>query len=411
MNAPKTGHRAVQAVSAWKTRANRVTKGANMGSKLTVWLCVSCAVAALAGCEDGAGLGSARPETAATAAADRPAATRLVERDVEAPDVFQQTEAGLWDGRPSLGGVWVAHPDVTDPERVMVRNAANGETVIGALFRRERTQPGPRFQVSSDAAAALGMLAGAPVELTVTALRREEAPAEAPEAGEAQAGEAEAVEAEAVAGAGADASGPQQSRRGAEATPAALAAAEPVETEALDPIASASAAIERAEADGAGGASAAGDTAMADAAPADAQAGEAQPAAGDGRRRRSGGLFAGLFRPRGSEPLSAISGASAAGAEAGTVVEASAPAAPTRSAGAPRESFVQIGIFSVEDNAQSTAALMRRNNVNATVYEQESAGKTFWRVVVGPADSRADRAALLRKVKGFGFSDAYAVTR
>ena len=37
---------------------------------------------------------------------------------VEAPDVFQVAEAGLWDGRPSLGGIWVAHPDVTQPERV-----------------------------------------------------------------------------------------------------------------------------------------------------------------------------------------------------------------------------------------------------------------------------------------------------
>ncbi len=36
--------------------------------------------------------------------------TRLIERDVEAPEVFQITENGLWDGRPSLGGVWVAHP-------------------------------------------------------------------------------------------------------------------------------------------------------------------------------------------------------------------------------------------------------------------------------------------------------------
>ena len=86
-------------------------------------------------------------------------ATELVERDVEAPEVFQVTEPGLWDGRPSLGGVWVAHPDVTEPERVIVRNEANGKFVIGALFRRERDIPGPRMQASSDAAAALGMLA------------------------------------------------------------------------------------------------------------------------------------------------------------------------------------------------------------------------------------------------------------
>lgn len=99
---------------------------------------------------------------------------QLVERDVEAPDAFQVTEGGLWDGRPSLGGVWVAHPDVTEPERVIIRNQANGAFVIGALFRRERDNPGPSLQVSSDAAAALEMLAGSPTQLQVTALRREE---------------------------------------------------------------------------------------------------------------------------------------------------------------------------------------------------------------------------------------------
>ncbi|MEM6887377.1 MAG: SPOR domain-containing protein [Pseudomonadota bacterium] len=97
-----------------------------------------------------------------------------VERDVEAPDVFATTEAGLWDGRPSLGGIWVAHPDVAEPERVVIRNEANGESTVGALFRRARETPGPRLQVSSDAAEALGILAGAPVSLEVVALRTEE---------------------------------------------------------------------------------------------------------------------------------------------------------------------------------------------------------------------------------------------
>jgi hypothetical protein len=106
--------------------------------------------------------------------------TRLVDRDVEAPDVFQVTDKALWDGRPSLGGVWVASPDATDPERVILRNTENGKFVIGALFKRERDNPGPKLQISSDAADALGVLAGQPVSLNVTALRREEAPATAP---------------------------------------------------------------------------------------------------------------------------------------------------------------------------------------------------------------------------------------
>ncbi len=133
----------------------------------------------LAGCEDGAQpfgfLKGAAGDTTSPAAAS---STRLVERDVEAPEVFSADDQGLWDGRPSLGGVWVAHPTVKDPERVIIRNTANGKFVIGALFRRERDNPGPKMQVSSDAAAALGMLAGQPVALSVVALRRQEAPVE-----------------------------------------------------------------------------------------------------------------------------------------------------------------------------------------------------------------------------------------
>lgn len=106
---------------------------------------------------------------------------KFIEQDVEAPDVFSANENALWDGRPSLGGVWVAHPDVGDPERVMIRNQENGKFVVGALFRRERDIPGPKLQLSSDAAQALDVLAGSPVELTVVALRKERIPVSPPE--------------------------------------------------------------------------------------------------------------------------------------------------------------------------------------------------------------------------------------
>jgi len=132
----------------------------------------------LAACDDAGNFNPASFASGLTSGSDSPAAqspeVTLVERDVEAPDVFGVTENGLWDGRPSLGGVWVAHPDVTDPERVIIRNENNGKFVIGALFRRERENPGPSLQVSSDAAEELGMLAGAPSRLNVVALRREE---------------------------------------------------------------------------------------------------------------------------------------------------------------------------------------------------------------------------------------------
>lgn len=135
----------------------------------------------LAACEPGANPFQRGPDAAdvSTGAVTEATSVRLVDRDVEAPEVFQITDEALWDGRPSLGGVWVASPDAQDPERVIMRNAENGKFVIGALFRRERDNPGPTLQISSDAAAALGLLAGEPGTISVTALRREEeAPAE-----------------------------------------------------------------------------------------------------------------------------------------------------------------------------------------------------------------------------------------
>jgi len=163
------------------------------------------AAAALAGCQDGDGFsGMFKPRPQGEVSDSR--TTKLVERDVEAPEVFSATEAGLWDGRPSLGGIWAAHPDVADPDRVIIRNQSNGKFVIGALYRREREIPGPRIQISADAAAALGMLAGQPVELNVTALRREEVAEDIPAAADI--------------------------------------AADPVDTEALDPVAAAAAALD-----------------------------------------------------------------------------------------------------------------------------------------------------------------------
>ncbi len=272
-------------------------------------------VLALSACEDGANLGFLKPKPTESAVVGS-SRTQLVERDVEAPDVFQVNEAGLWDGRPSLGGVWVAHPDAKDPERVIIRNTANGKFVIGALFRREREIPGPRLQISSDAAAALGMLAGAPVELNVTALRRE-----------AQEQPEEAL---------ADAS--LQESPLEEAATAALSADE-IEATPLDPIAGAAAAI--------------------DATPTPSPQAPTAPA------------------PR----LSSLS-----------------------------KPFIQIGIFSVESNAQNTAAQMRNAGLIPTVLAQTGNGKPFWRVVVGPAQSKTERSQLLKAIKETGFTDAYAVT-
>ena len=132
----------------------------------TKWAACGILIALLAGCA-GLDLGEETSNDAPNTV------TNLVERDIEAPDVVNISEAGFWDGRPSLGGIWVAHPDAKDPEKVIIRNPQNGKFVIGALFRREREFSGPSLQLSSDAADALGILAGQPTNVSVVALRRQ----------------------------------------------------------------------------------------------------------------------------------------------------------------------------------------------------------------------------------------------
>ncbi|NDW60024.1 SPOR domain-containing protein, partial [Yangia sp. PrR004] len=99
--------------------------------------------------------------------------------------------------------------------------------------------------------------------------------------------------------------------------------------------------------------------------------------------------------------------AAAAPTEAASPAPAPAPAPkPASSLSRP---YVQIGIFSVEQNAENTATAMRQAGMVPTVKKQSSSGKTFWRVLVGPAQDKAELDALLTKIKGTGFSDAYAV--
>jgi cell division septation protein DedD len=278
------------------------------GTSIRLLALTTVAALALAGCEPGAGPVSTAPEGGAVAAAT---SVKLVDRDVEAPDVFQVSDQALWDGRPSLGGVWVASPDAVDPERVILRNPANGKFVIGALFRRERDNPGPKLQISSDAAAALGLLAGQPGKISVTALRREEAPAAT------------------------DVSKP------------ILDASETVETAPLDTVAIASGAIDKAEGK-----------------PAKGPAVPTAPAA---------------------KPAAAAPAVTAAPATGGGVI--------------------QIGIFSVEANAQRAVDALTKAGIAVSSRKEESQGKPLWSVT-----ARGD-AALLAKIKSAGFGDAYFLKR
>ncbi|TBX29039.1 SPOR domain-containing protein, partial [Nioella sediminis] len=72
--------------------------------------------------------------------------------------------------------------------------------------------------------------------------------------------------------------------------------------------------------------------------------------------------------------------------------------------------YIQIGIFSVEANANRTAQMMRDADLSPIVHEQSSSGRTFWRVVIGPAQTSAERNRMRETVRGLGFTDAYFVT-
>ena len=147
--------------------------------------CVGAVIALLGACDEMPAIEwpfGAQPATASTGQTvlpPKPQVAAAEDSGEERPDIFAVSANGLWDGRPSLGGLWVAHPDVVTPERVIIRRPDNGAEATGALFRRSADLPGPAFQVSSEAAQALGILAGAPVMLEVIALRRSETPVDA----------------------------------------------------------------------------------------------------------------------------------------------------------------------------------------------------------------------------------------
>jgi hypothetical protein len=354
----------------------------------------------LMGCVAGTGgSGAGGTEAAAGSAASAP---RGAAREVEAPEVFQTTDSALWDGRPSLGGIWVASPDAVDPERVVMFNPATGKSVTGALFRRERDNPGPALQVSSDAAEALGMLAGQPTELQVTALRREEPVAEAAAAPEIAA----ETPAEAEALPETSAAPPEQSE--AEALAAAALSATGATTDAA--------------ADTADAATDAADAAVDPAAATEepkrktwkerrAEA-KAQREAERAAKAAAEAAAAGEAVPDGTDPVDPTAGAVAevetAPLDARDADAAAAPpdaAPPDASAATGAEPgqarTIQIASFSKEENANRAVEALAKIGITAQAQKSDRNGTAFWGVIA------SGDAALLARIRDAGFADAF----
>jgi len=151
-------------------------------SQRPIWGVVM-ATAVLTGCEnlpEQFKLGSSSSTAQNSPALAGGTSLRFEERDIEAPEVFDVTDTAVWDGKPSFGGVWVAYPGETQPERVTITNIRNGKSVVGALFKSEKDNPGPKIKLSSDAAEELGVLAGEPTEMSIVAIRRQPVQLEPP---------------------------------------------------------------------------------------------------------------------------------------------------------------------------------------------------------------------------------------
>ena len=336
---------------------------------------VVASLALLGGCDELAsgslfsGIGAGAPSGAASGAPERVAGHVRV---VEAADIFDVTETGLWDGRPSLGLIWVAYQGA-DPTNVIIRNQENDQFVVGALYRRERFFPGPPFQLSSDAAAELGILAGAPTRIRVTALVEERIAAPEPE-----------PEPETEAEAPADIV-PETETEALELPDADMA----------DPIAAAAAAIAAADP--------AGETPATDEVIA-----EPEPVIPP-RRPTIEGPNAPLPRRVAATAVPEPTDAEPETLAVSEPLENPIPT-PKPAVSSLDRPFIQVGIFSVFENAQSAAQSLADNGIIPLVEEQRVGGRTFYRVVVGPARDIIERATLLRQVQDQGFADAYFVS-
>jgi rare lipoprotein A len=327
-------------------------------------------------------------------------------REIEAPEVFQTTDSALWDGRPSLGGIWVASPEVTDPERVVMFNPATGKSVTGALFRRERDNPGPTLQISSDAAEALGILAGQPTEIRVTALRKEEiaVPVD-PVAAEPTAEDPATEGAEAQAPATPDAAAAETAALAAAAldvadgvTDGAADGTVPEVTAVTEPPKKKTWKERRAEAKAKREAEKAAKAAAKAAAAAGTVAGAAVI---EGAPLDPVDPAASAVAPIETAPLDARAPEAAVKPAPTAAPAAADPVAATPAPAVTGSRPIQIASFSKEDNAKRAVDALAKIGITAQPQKSGTAAKAVWGVVA------MGDAALLAKIKAAGFADAY----
>ncbi|MFG6414162.1 SPOR domain-containing protein [Roseateles sp. DC23W] len=134
------------------------------------------------------------------------------------------------------------------------------------------------------------------------------------------------------------------------------------------------------------------------------------PLAGKAARSASGVVAGPAVPPPGTTASAAVAAASAAAT--GALATAAKPVATKASAAASTPTpagaeayifFVQAGAYTRPEDAEAQKAKLAIQGFTAKVMEREQAGRTVFRVRLGPVDTRDEAEGLQRKVEGAGF--------
>lgn len=325
-----------------------------------------------------------------------------------APEIFDATGLAMWDGQRTLQGIWVAHPAAETARRVRIVNPETGLAVDGALFRRDDSLSGPPVLISSEAAAALGMRPGYPVELSIVALRPltpaerqvNETPAEQP-AAQPEIAEATTPPASETPATDAPADTPEVAAATpapADETPAAEPPASPAETADADAPTEPEVAEPAAETLAA--------APIAEPAPA--------PAAGQPEPPVAAEALAADAQPE-SGANDDVTGPLDIAESTPTPPAKPAPPAPSPAAepgGSDLDRpYLQAGTFGVAENATRLVARLEKQGIPAVARPLQSGGTTLTRVLAGPFATAAERNAARDALAKIGLRDAVPVRR
>ncbi|MEM7746236.1 MAG: SPOR domain-containing protein [Pseudomonadota bacterium] len=302
-----------------------------------------------------------------------------------APDVFEGTGRAVWDGRRTLQGIWVAHPEATTARRVRIINVENRRAVDGALFKRDAADGGSSILISSEAAQLLGIVPNVGTDLRIVAVTPVDRQTIEPNLATPAAGASPITRV--AAPPSEEAARPSTS----EPPPAPDAEGTPEE-----PAQTTTVALKQPSPDDDQPAT------TVEAAPAEPER-PAEPRPNPDRVTPA------------NDPVFTWENAPAA-ADEPEIETSSTPVTPLPATTEPerpalKRPFVQAGTFGVATNASKLIDRLAAMQIPALTRSESVGGRTLTRVLAGPFDSLTARDDAQRKIRGLGLTDAVPVRR